>query len=177
MEQFIRDVVEITDSGRAPTVTKSLLSLSVLRNFNPEKAPRDFGYGQFRDLLEDCFYRIAGSSDDWSQKAYSFRNRWRLLIANAVWFQDLYNYDLSTISDSTYPVGMEDGEISFCAYNGGGWRKIVEHKHKTASLAEWHRTHSRHEIYAKGKTVDVGHAAAIANRLARLDTEPANRCK
>jgi len=177
MEQFIHDVVEITDSGRGPAATKSLLSLSVLRNFNPEKAPRDFGYGEFRHLLEDCFYRIAGSSDDWSQKAYSFRSRWRLLIANAVWFQDLYNYDLSTISDSTYPVGMEDGEISFCAYNGGGWRKIVEHKHKTASLAEWHRTHSRHEIYAKGKTVNFGYAGAIPNRLVRLDTEPANRCK
>ena len=176
MEQFMRDVVEITDSGTGPTASQALLSLSVLRNFNVAKAPAGFGYGEFRRLLEDCFHRIAGSSDDWSQQAYSCSDRWRLLITNAVWFQDLYNYDLSTISDSTYPVGIEDGEISFCAYNGGRWRKIVEHKYKTASLAEWHRTHSRHDIYAKGKAVNVGQNLDT-NRLVQIDPEPARQSK
>ena len=98
-------------------------------------------------------------------------------MVNTVLFQDLYNYDLSTISDSTYPVGMEDGEISFCAYNGGRWRKIVEHVHKTANLSEWHRTHSRHEIYAKGKTVNVSQAAEVPNQLVQIDPEPAHRLK
>jgi 7,8-dihydro-6-hydroxymethylpterin dimethyltransferase len=177
MEQFMRDIVEITDSGRSPLATKALLSLSVLRNFDSDKAPAGFGVSDARRLLEDCFYRIAGGSDDWSQRAYSYRGRWRLLMVNTVLFQDLYMYDLSTISDSTYPVGMEDGEISFCAYNGGRWRNIVEHNHKTASLAEWHQTHSRHEIYAKGKTVAVGQGKEIPNRLVQIDREPANRSK
>ena len=174
MEQFIRDLVEITDSGRGPAATKSLLSLSVLRNFNPGRAPREFGYGEFLGLLKDCFYRIAGSSEDWSQRAYSHVGRWRVLMVNCVHFQDQFNYDLSTISGSS-SVATQDGEISFSAYNGGCWRKIVEHKHKTASLAEWHRTHSRHEIYAKDKMVNVDRAGKIPNRLVQIDAEPANR--
>ena len=46
-----------------------------------------------------------------------------------------------------------------------------------ADLAEWHRTHSRHEIYAKGKRVSVGHSAEIPSRLVRIDREPAIRRK
>ena len=39
-------------------------------------------------------------------------------------FQDLYNYDLATMSDSRTPVATQEGEITFCAYNGGRWRKM-----------------------------------------------------
>src|SRR5258708_7832510 len=80
LERFMRDVVEIADSGRGPTATRTLVSLSVLRNFNRHKAPSGFDLGDLRPLLEDCFYRLAGSSEHWSQKAYSYDRRWRVMI-------------------------------------------------------------------------------------------------
>jgi len=48
------------------------------------------------------------------------------------------------------------GRNSFCAYNTGvGWRQIIENMHKNATVAEWYKTHGKHEIYAKGKTVNL----------------------
>jgi hypothetical protein len=158
LEQFLRDIVEITDSGRGPTVTKALVALSLLRNFDQKKAPSGLGLGELPGLLRDCFYRVAGNDDHWSEKAYSYDGRWKLMFCAGMWFQDTLNYDFSTISNSTTPVATQEGEISFSAYNGGRWRKIVELQHRTARLSEWHRTHGRHEIYAKGKEVELGQA-------------------
>src|SRR5258707_532716 len=31
---------------------------------------------------------------------------------------------------------------------------IIENMHKNATVAEWYKTHGKHEIYAKGKKVD-----------------------
>jgi len=173
LEQFMRDVVEITDSGRGPATTKALVSLSILRNFNQQEAPSGFGPADLRRVLVDSFYRVAGSSDHWSQKAYSYDGRWRVMIVNGVWFQDAFNYDFSGICNSTTPVATTQGEISFCAYYGGGWRKVVEHQSRTIKLADWHRTYGRHEIYAKGKNVDLGqplHSAGAS--LVQIETEP-----
>jgi 7,8-dihydro-6-hydroxymethylpterin dimethyltransferase len=156
LEQFMRDTVGITDSGRRPAATKALVSLSILRNFDQQKAPSGFGPADLRRVLEDCFYRLAGSGDHWSQNAYSYDGRWRVMIFNGMWFQDAFNYDFSGICNSTTPVATTQGEISFCAYYGGGWRKVVEHQSRTTKLAEWHRTHGRHEIYANGKKVNLG---------------------
>ena len=172
LEQFMRDIVEITDSGRGAVATKALVSLSVLRNFNQQKAPRGFGPRDLGRALEDCFDRVAGSSNPgWSQKAYELEGRWRVMIFNGMWFQDAFNYDFAGICNSTTPVAIQQGEISFCAYYGGGWRKVVEHQGRTVALAEWHRTHGRHEIYANGKKVDLGQPNTEA-RLVRIASEP-----
>jgi 7,8-dihydro-6-hydroxymethylpterin dimethyltransferase len=173
LEQFMRDVVEISDSGRGLAATKVLVSLSILRNFNQQKAPSGFGHADLCSVLEDCFYRVAGSSDQWSQNAYSHEGRWRVMIFNGMWFQDAFNYDFSGICNSTTPVATTQGEISFCAYYGGGWRKVVEHQSRTIKLADWHRTYGRHEIYAKGKNVDLGqplHSAGAS--LVQIEAEP-----
>ncbi|MGH9353040.1 MAG: radical SAM protein, partial [Terriglobia bacterium] len=54
------------------------------------------------------------------------------------------------------PYATQQGEISFCAYNTGiGWRKIIENMHKNATVAEWYKTHGKHEIYARGKKVNL----------------------
>ena len=173
LEQFMRDIVEITDRGRGPAATKALVSLSVLRNFDQKEAPLGFGLVQLRGLLEDCFYRVAGSSDDWSQKAYSYDARWRVMTVNGLWFQDAFNYDFSAISNSSIPVATQQGEISFCAYNGGGWRKVVEHMNRTATLAEWRRSHPHHEIYAKGKRVELEQPVHNApTRFVHIDAGP-----
>jgi uncharacterized radical SAM superfamily Fe-S cluster-containing enzyme len=171
LEQFMRDVVEITDRGRGPTVTRALVFLSLLRNFDQRKAPSGFGFAQLLDLLEDCFYRVSGGRDHWSQRAYSYNGRWRVMIFNGMWFQDAFNYDFSTLRNSATPVATQQGEISFCAYNGGGWRKVAEHMNRTAALAEWHRKNPRHEIYAHGKTVEFGQAIrkSAETRLVQIE--------
>lgn len=174
LEQFMQDIVEITDSGRGAAATKALVSLSFLRNFNQQKAPQGFGPRDFRGALEECFYRVAGGGDTrWSQRANEHDGRWRVMILNGMWFQDAFNYDFAGICNSTTPVAIQQGEISFCAYYGGGWRKVVEHQSQTATLAEWHRTHGRHEIYAKGKKVDLGQPAPSPEaKLVQIETEP-----
>lgn len=156
LEGFLQDIVEITDSGRGPTATKALVALSLLRNFNQKKAPSGLGLSEFPGLLRDLFYRVAGSADHWSEEAYSYAGRWKIMFCGAMWFQDSLNYDFSTIPNATTPVATQLGEISFCVYNGGRWRKVVEYLNRTATLTEWHRSHPRHEIYAKGKNVDLG---------------------
>ena len=173
LEQCMRDIVEITDSARGPAVTKALVSLSILRNFDQQKAPSGFGLGELRRVLEDCFYRIAGRGDDWSQKVYSHQGRWRVMILNGVWFQDAFNYDFSGICNSTTPVATQQGEISFCAYYGGGWRKVIEYQNRTATLAEWHHSQGRHEIYAKGKKVELSQPIPGAKtQLVRIEVDP-----
>jgi hypothetical protein len=54
------------------------------------------------------------------------------------------------------PYATQQGEISFCAYNTGiGWRKILENMYKNATVAEWYKTHGKHQIYAKGKRIEL----------------------
>ena len=155
LEQFTRDLLEITDSARGPAATKALVRLSLLRHFDSRKAPAGFGPDQFHGLLQDCFYRVAGSGDDWSEKADAYGGRFRIMASGAMWFQDAFNYDFAALASSSTPVATEEGEISFSAYNASGWRKVVEHQSETVTLAEWHRTRGREEIYAKGKKVDL----------------------
>jgi 7,8-dihydro-6-hydroxymethylpterin dimethyltransferase len=171
VDQFVRDIVEIADSGRSPAIMKSMLRLSLKRNFDQSKVPQSFGTAQLREVLADCFYRVAGNGPDWSNRAYSYSGDWKLVMVSAMWFQDLYNYDLETISASTTPVATQEGEINFCAYNGGRWRNIVEHLHHTASLTEWNQTYGRHPIYAKGKEVDLGAGKNTKAELVQIEKQ------
>jgi hypothetical protein len=75
------------------------------------------------------------------------------------------------MSDSKTPVATQEGEITFCAYNGGRWRKIVEHLHQTATLAEWNRMRGRHPIYAKGKEVDLGAGKRAKPELVQIEKQ------
>ena len=75
------------------------------------------------------------------------------MASGAMWFQDAFNYDFAALTSASTPVATQEGEIGFCAYNGGGWRKVVEHQSQTATLAQWHRTRGRQTIYAQGKKV------------------------
>jgi len=172
LERFLQDIIEIADSGTGPTALKALLALSILRNFNQKKAPSGLGVGKLPSLLRDCFYRVAGSGDRWSEEAYSYAGRWKIMFCGAMWFQDSFNYDFSTISNATTPVSTQLGEINFCVYNGGRWRKVVEHLNRTATLTEWHKTHPRHEIYTKGKNVDLGQPRqATGAPLVQIESE------
>ena len=171
VEQFVRDIVEIADSGRKPAIIKSMVLLSLVRNFDSDNAPPDFRIAQLRGLLADCVYRVAGSGPNWSEQAYAYNGVWKLVMVSPMAFQDNSNYDLATISHSTTPMATQEGEINFCAYNGGGWRKIVEHLHQTASVAEWSRAHGRHPIYAKGKEVSLGAQGAPRTDLVQIERQ------
>jgi len=171
VQQFLHDVLDITDLGRGPAITKAMVALSAVRNFHRTAAPADFGLDQLRRLLSDCFYRVAGSGQSWSERAYSYVGSWKLVMITPMSFQDLYNYDLATMSDSKTPVATQEGEITFCAYNGGRWRKIVEHLHQTASLPEWKRMHGRQPIYAKGKEVGLGAGKNAKAELVQIEKQ------
>jgi hypothetical protein len=103
---------------------------------------------------------------------------WNLLFIAGMWFQDLFNYDFRRTEMCIIPYATQLGEISFCAYNTGiGWRKIIENMYKNASVAEWYKTHGKHAIYAKGKSVEldtVEHSLKVnaedAARVRTLDT-------
>ena len=91
-----------------------------------------------------------------------------------MWFQDLFNYDFRRTEMCIIPYATQQGEISFCAYNTGiGWRKIIEKMHKNATVAQWYKTHGKHEIYAKGKKVDL---ASYEHSL-RIDEDDAARVR
>ena len=70
---------------------------------------------------------------------------------------------------------QHQGEISFCAYNTGvGWRQIIENMHKNAAtVAEWYKNHGKHEIYAKGKNVNL----ATFEHSLRIDADDAARVR
>jgi uncharacterized radical SAM superfamily Fe-S cluster-containing enzyme len=171
VRQFLRDIVDITDLGRGPAITKAMVAISAVRNFDRTMAPADFGPDQLRRLLVDCFYRVAGSDPSWSERAYSYADSWKLVMITPMSFQDLYNYDFATMSDSKTPVATQEGEITFCAYNGGRWRKIVERLHQTATLPEWKRMHGRQPIYAKGKEVDLGAGKNAKAELVQIEKQ------
>jgi hypothetical protein len=171
VEQFVRDIVEIADSGRRPAIIKSMVLLSLVRNFESDDAPPDFGIAQLRELFADCVYRVAGSGPNWSEQAYAYNGVWRLVMVSPMAFQDNSNYDLATISHSTTPMATQEGEINFCAYNGGGWRRIVENIHQAASVAEWNRTRGRHPIYAKGKEVGLEARGAPRTDLVQIERQ------
>jgi len=171
LQQFMRDIVEITDSARGPAITKTLVSLAVFRNFDQKRAPLGFDSRHIPALLSDCFYRVSGSEENWSERADSYNGRWKIVMTNAMQFQDAHIYDLATMADSATPVATQEGEIGFSAYNSAGWRKIVEHVHQTATLTEWHRTHPRHQIYANDKRVDLESARRTASHLVQIEPE------
>ncbi|MGH9704638.1 MAG: radical SAM protein, partial [Candidatus Acidiferrales bacterium] len=86
----------------------------------------------------------------------------------------LFNYDFRRTEMCIIPYATQQGEISFCAYNTGiGWRKIIENMYKNATVAQWYKTHGKHEIYAKGKKVDLN---SYEHSL-RIDNEDANRVR
>ena len=154
-EQFMRDVAVITDSARGKALTEVQLALSITRNYRADRAPRGFPISQIFSLCRPDSERADSDRND-RMKTHSQNDEWRILCVEGMWFQDLWTYDFRRTEMCVIPYGTEEGEISFCAYNTGlGWRQIVESAHKTANLAEWYKTRGKHQIYTKGRRVDL----------------------
>lgn len=148
-EQFFRDAATIARAGGGPLLTKIGAALALLRNYRPQFAPEGF---RLKDLIKKFDKQSGGAlggnlgaRDNACRKG----DDWLILFVAGMWFQDLWNYDFRRTEMCLIPYATPIGEISFCAYNTGiGWRQIVEASHCNPTVAEWHRKHGRHTVYA-----------------------------
>src|SRR5437762_3282884 len=164
---LIKDLQKVTDAARAGWFSAIMAGLAVLKSFKPFAAPPSLG---LTDVLSTFDMATAMRGEKKHKELYGNTgpdrtlqdtlkrrsNPWNPLIIGGMWFQDLFNYDFRRTEMCIIPYATQQGEISFCAYNTGiGWRKIIENMHKTATVSEWYKTHGKHEIYAKGKSVQL----------------------
>ena len=183
-QQLTADVTTITDAARGKGFSNFMMALALLKNYKPFQAPPSL---KLKDLWRkfDKTWALSKNSDKKygrtnPQRTYedAMRRRnedpWNFLFIAGMWFQDLFNYDFRRTEMCIIPYATQQGEISFCAYNTGvGWRKIIENMYKNATVAQWYKTHGKHEIYAKGKSVDLD---SYEHSL-RIDAEDANRIR
>ncbi|PYV32767.1 MAG: radical SAM protein [Acidobacteria bacterium] len=162
-----KDLQKVTDAARGKRLTSLMAGLAVLKHYKPFQAPASMG---LTDLIKTFDMLFALSGEEKATKAYghggpdrtfedTLKRRnfpWNVLVIGGMWFQDLFNYDFRRTEMCIIPYATQLGEISFCAYNTGiGWRKIIENMYKSASVSEWYKTRGKHEIYAKGKNVNL----------------------
>src|SRR5437879_1159090 len=165
-EQLAKDVVQENAAGRGKKLSVLGMTLAVMRNYDPFKAPTHF---KLTDLLKK-FDKTFGATKKAQSGGYGKvegdrtaadiakrrADRWNFLFIAGMWFQDLFNYDFRRTEMCIIPYATQQGEISFCAYNTGiGWRNIIEKMHMTAPLTKRYEEHGRHEIFAGGKKVKL----------------------
>jgi uncharacterized radical SAM superfamily Fe-S cluster-containing enzyme len=159
-DTIAKDIAKVNDAARGKWMSISGMTLALLKNYDPFKAPKHF---KFVDLLKKFdktfgatgkdYGKVSGdrTGDDIERRR---KDRWNFLFIAGMWFQDLFNYDFRRTEQCIIPYATQEGEISFCAYNTGvGWRNIVEKMHMTATLTKWYEEHGRHEIFAGNKRV------------------------
>jgi hypothetical protein len=164
-QQLVRDVTAITDAARGKAFSNFMMALALLKNYKAFQGPKGLTlYDLFKKfdktwaLTKDSEKKYGRTSPDrkFDDAMKRRQDPWNFLFIAGMWFQDLFNYDFRRTEMCIIPYATQQGEISFCAYNTGvGWRKIIENMHKNATVAEWYKTHGKHEIYAKGKKVDL----------------------
>ncbi len=161
-ERLSKDLARVNDAARGRFLSVVGMALSLMRNYDPFKAPTHF---KLTDLMQK-FDKTFGATGRNYGKVTGDRtradiekrrsDRWNFLFVAGMWFQDLFNYDFRRTERCIIPYATQEGEISFCAYNTGvGWRQIIEKMHMTATLTKWYEEHGRHEIFAGGKQVDL----------------------
>ena len=169
VERFIADARTISDTARTPGLTKLQMALSLLRNYRPSKAPEGFA---LKHLLKKFDKQSGGAlggrlNDD--TKGNRKGDEWLMMFVAGMWFQDLWTYDFRRTEMCIIPYATQMGEISFCAYNTGvGWRQVVEHMHKNATVAEWYKEHGKHAVYANPrKSVPLPEATPVTLKIPR----------
>jgi 7,8-dihydro-6-hydroxymethylpterin dimethyltransferase len=179
-----RDVAAITDAARSKNFSNFMMALALLKNYSPFQAPPSL---RLKDLWRkfDKTWALSKNSDKKYGKVAPDRtyedamkrrteDPWNFLFIAGMWFQDLFNYDFRRTEMCIIPYATQQGEISFCAYNTGvGWRKIIENMHKNATVAQWYKEHGKHDVFAKGKNVNL---QSYEHSL-RIDAEDAARVR
>jgi 7,8-dihydro-6-hydroxymethylpterin dimethyltransferase len=165
-DQLAKDIARINDAARGRFLSVLGVSLSLLRNYNPFKAPTHFKLTDLIAKFDKCFGMSKKAQTGAYGKVTGDRtrvdidkrraDRWNFLFIAGMWFQDLFNYDFRRTEQCIIPYATQEGEISFCAYNTGvGWRNIIEKMHMTATLTKWYEEKGRHEIFAGNKHVPL----------------------
>ena len=164
--QLVEDVKKITDSARSKNFSNLMMGLALLKNYRPYEAPPSLAlidlwrkFDKSWGLTPNHVKKYGNSGPDRTfedTKKRREQDPWNFLFIAGMWFQDLFNYDFRRTEMCIIPYATQQGEISFCAYNTGiGWRKIIENMYKNATVAQWYRTHGKHDIYAKGRSVNL----------------------
>jgi len=165
--QLVKDMQKITDANRGRWFSNLMMGLALLKNYKPFESPPSLALVDLLAKFDKTFgltgektaKKVYGSVSPERNFADAQKRRqdpWNFLFIAGMWFQDLFNYDFRRTEMCIIPYATQQGEISFCAYNTGiGWRKIIENIYKNATVAQWYKTHGKHEIYAKGKKVDL----------------------
>jgi 7,8-dihydro-6-hydroxymethylpterin dimethyltransferase len=164
--QLTKDVTAITDAARSKNFSNFMMALAIFKNYQPFQGPDGLKLWDLFKKFDKTWALTKGSTTKYGRTSPdrtfedAMKRRqtdpWNLLFIAGMWFQDLFNYDFRRTEMCIIPYATQQGEISFCAYNTGiGWRKIIENMHKNATVAEWYKTHGKHQIYAKGKSVDL----------------------
>jgi len=159
IDNFMKDIDVIVDTGRSRELSLVQVGLSFLRNFDEKKAPSGLTIPRMIDL----FRRRMGSG---KHNGISTTERpvepgdgpddWEFMWFASMWFQDLWTYDFRRTEMCVIPYATQRGEISFCAYNTGvGWRQVVEKMHMVATTKDWFATRGRHEIYAGDRPIKL----------------------
>jgi uncharacterized radical SAM superfamily Fe-S cluster-containing enzyme len=164
--QLTKDVTAITDAARGKKFSNFMMAMALLKNYKPFQGPKGLTlsdlfkkFDKTWALTKKSTTKYGRTSPDRNFEDAMKRRKtdpWNFLFIAGMWFQDLFNYDFRRTEMCIIPYATQQGEISFCAYNTGiGWRQIIENMHKNATVAEWYKTHGKHEIYAKGKSVNL----------------------
>ena len=148
-DRLLADAKVIADAAYGPAMSKTLVALSLLRNYRPFQAPAGL---TLRALIRKFDKQTGGALGGkiGAPKGGNRKNdEWLLMFVAGMWFQDLWTYDFRRTEMCIIPYATQMGEISFCAYNTGvGWRQIVEKMYQNATTAEWYREHGKHGVYA-----------------------------
>jgi 7,8-dihydro-6-hydroxymethylpterin dimethyltransferase len=165
-QKLTADVTAITDAARGKNFSNFMMAMALLKNYHPFEGPKGLKLWDLFKKFDKTWALTKGSTtkygrtsperglDDAMKRRQT--DQWNFLFIAGMWFQDLFNYDFRRTEMCIIPYGTQQGEISFCAYNTGvGWRQIIENMHKNATVAEWYKNHGKHEIYAKGKNVNL----------------------
>jgi uncharacterized radical SAM superfamily Fe-S cluster-containing enzyme len=178
---LVKDMTGITDAGRGKWFSNIMMGLALLKNYQPYGAPQSL---TLIDIFKkfDKSFGLSGKSYGKVEGDRTFEDiqkrradPWNFLFIAGMWFQDLFNYDFRRTEMCIIPYGTQEGEISFCAYNTGiGWRNIIEQMHQNATIAKWYKEHGRHEIFAKGKNVELAEVG-FTGILNEVDLQRPNR--
>ena len=167
---LVTDMQHITDTNRGKWFSNFMMGLALLKNYNPYGAPPSLTLGGILKKFDKSFglsgkdYGKVGPDRTAEDIEKRRQDPWNFLFIAGMWFQDLFNYDFRRTEMCIIPYGTQEGEISFCAYNTGiGWRNIIEHMHQNATVAQWYKDHGRHEVFARGKEVELGDASHNLN--------------
>jgi hypothetical protein len=162
MERLPKDVALINDAARGRFLSAVGIGVSLMRNYDPFKAPRRFRIRALLEKFDKSFgatnrdYGKVGKGRTMADVEKRRSDAWSFLFIAGMWFQDLFNYDFRRTEMCIIPYGTQEGEISFCAYNTGiGWRQIIEKMHMTATLSQWYEDRGRHQIYAGNHEVEL----------------------